>query len=529
MDAIGFMFVEVMRCATVLVNPLVGICSFNTFMSSSSQFGYWGSDESWSSSGREDPKSSSETSTKEAEIRDMAHVVDPDPEIGSLTAHLDGEPAQTIVMNPRQRAIDIKTNVLGILPTFSGRRNECPYAFLNEFSKLCSIQKRPKDTTEEHYRLRAIPFPLKGEANTWLLRLPSDSIRTWRDFKLDFLDYFFPSNKTNALKKEIVECKQEYDESLSQYWSRFKGLLDACPNHKMIEAEIYYLFYEGANPESKDLMNSSSGGNFTKKKGSVAREILGKLIEAKKAYDSPRNAMRRGSANALREQDDERVEARIDRLEKALLNAIENTNSTASQEKEKPPGPGEISSQQYYGPQEGDYYGSWNPGRQRDAPWRNHPNFRWSDNDPNQPPPQQNTQLTHQPERQTNWSGRNQEGQTNWNNRNLRDHSNWGNMNQTQGNSYVPPHQMNHTGNYQNSQPPYQGNQGPGPAMRKEEETPSVKGNEKKDLIPESKNSEAEGSRNRDDLQAGDLGKPLPRETKPFFLDPELEAEKELA
>ncbi|XP_042031395.1 activity-regulated cytoskeleton associated protein 2-like [Salvia splendens] len=170
-------------------------------------------------------------------------------------------------MNPRQRAINIKTNVLGILPTFFGRRNECPYEFLNEFSKLCSIQKRPNDTTEEDYRLHAIPFALKGEANTWLLRLPSDSIRTWRDLKLEFLDYFFPSNKTNALKKEIVECKQEYDESLSQYWSRFKGLLDACPNHRMIEAEIYYLFYEVANPESKDLMNSSSGGNSQRKRG----------------------------------------------------------------------------------------------------------------------------------------------------------------------------------------------------------------------------------------------------------------------
>ena len=69
-----------------------------------------------------------------------------------------------------------------------------------------------------------------------------------------FLDYFFPSNKTNALKKEILECKQDYDESMSQYWSRFKGLLDACPNHRMTETEIFYLFYEGANPESKDQM-----------------------------------------------------------------------------------------------------------------------------------------------------------------------------------------------------------------------------------------------------------------------------------
>ena len=205
------------------------------------------SEEDWNSSGREDPKSSSETEhseTEEEESVDMANLVDPDPEIGSLTAHLDVEPAYAIVSNQRQRSIDIKTNVLGVLPTFSRRRNECPYEFLNECNKLCSIQKRPNDATGEDYRLRAVPFALKGEANTWLLRLPPDSIHTLKDFKLEFLDYFFPSNKTNTLKKEIQECKQDYDESLSQYWSRFKGLLDASPNHRMMEAETFYLFYE---------------------------------------------------------------------------------------------------------------------------------------------------------------------------------------------------------------------------------------------------------------------------------------------
>ena len=203
------------------------------------------SEKEWNSSGGEDPKSSTETEHSETEDEadvDMAHLEDPDPEIDSLTAHLDGEPAHAIVSNQRQRSIDIKTNVVDVLPTFSGRRNECPYELLNEFSKLCSIQKRPNDDTEEDYRLRAVPFALKGEANTWLLRLPPDSVNTWKNFKLEFLDYFFPSNKTNALKKEIQEYKRDHDESLSQYWSRFKGLLDAFPNHRMMEAETFYAF-----------------------------------------------------------------------------------------------------------------------------------------------------------------------------------------------------------------------------------------------------------------------------------------------
>ena len=448
-----------------------------------------GSEEEWNSSGKEDSRSSSETehSEREEEESVMANLVDLDPEIGSLTAHLDGEPAHAIVSNQRQRSIEIKTNVLGVLPTFSGRRNECPYEFLNEFSKLCSIQKRPNETTEEDYRLRAIPFALKGEANTWLLRLPPDSITTWRDFKLEFLDYFFPSNKTNALKKEIQECKQDYDESLSQYWSRFKGLLDACPNHRMTEAETFYLFYEGANPESKDLMNSSSGGNFTKNKASEAREILGRLIDAKKAYDCPRAIMRRSSANTVKEREGEEVRDRIDRLEKALLNAIEKKNTPGSTDKEKNPGQEEHQLQFYNNPSlDGDFQaqvnamGNWNQSNQntnwnqwkiKEAPWRDNPCFRWAEGNQQpqsqHPGPAENQQTwpsrnQEGPQHNSNWAGKQQEGLNNWNFRNQGDQHNWNNRNQSnQGNSYVPPHQRNNSGNNQNFQQSH-----PGPATQ---------------------------------------------------------------
>ena len=95
-------------------------------------------------------------------------------------------------------------------------------------------------------------------------------------------------------------------------------------------------------------MNSSSGGNFTKNKASEARETLGRLIEAKKAYDNPRSILRRGSANAVMDQEDKKVEDRIDKLEKALLNAIEKYNPHAPVEIEKPPGQEERQLQPYY-------------------------------------------------------------------------------------------------------------------------------------------------------------------------------------
>ena len=113
---------------------------------------------------------------------------------------------------------------------------------------------------------------------------------------------------------------------------------------------------------------------------SEAKENLGRLIDAKKAYDQPRSILRRGSTNAAKEQDEEGVGEGIDRLEKALLSAIEKKNSHASQENEKLPGQEENQPQPYYGPPgDGEYQahvnvmGNWNQNNQNTSwnQWRN--------------------------------------------------------------------------------------------------------------------------------------------------------------
>ncbi|KAL1554577.1 hypothetical protein AAHA92_15122 [Salvia divinorum] len=104
----------------------------------------------------------------------MAALHEDDPEIGSLNAHLNGEPSGVIVVTPRQAGIEVKNNVLAVMPHFYGRTIDNPF----EFCKLCEIQRRPAGSTEEDYRLRALPFALKGEADMWFMRLPPNSIRT---------------------------------------------------------------------------------------------------------------------------------------------------------------------------------------------------------------------------------------------------------------------------------------------------------------------------------------------------------------
>ncbi|XP_047952083.1 uncharacterized protein LOC125197385 [Salvia hispanica] len=161
--------------------------------------------------------------------------------------------------------------------------------------KICKAQRRPAGASEDDYRLKALPFVLKGEANTWFMRLPADSINTWADFKSVFLAEFFPSSNTSALKMKISCIRQEYDETLSEYWEKYMSLLESCPNHRMKEIEVHHTFNEGMNKETKDLANSSSGGDFTQLRVSEAKKVFCKLLNAKKTYDNARDGYSRES------------------------------------------------------------------------------------------------------------------------------------------------------------------------------------------------------------------------------------------
>ncbi|KAG6408157.1 hypothetical protein SASPL_131160 [Salvia splendens] len=93
----------------------------------------------------------------------MALVAD-DSGIGSLHAHDEKEPTHAIAATPRMTTIAIKLGVLAILSHFYGLSKECPYAFLEEFCRYCDILPVPAGSTSEDYRLKAIPFVLKGDA-----------------------------------------------------------------------------------------------------------------------------------------------------------------------------------------------------------------------------------------------------------------------------------------------------------------------------------------------------------------------------
>ncbi|GKC26724.1 reverse transcriptase domain-containing protein, partial [Tanacetum coccineum] len=75
-------------------------------------------------------------------------------------------------------------------------------------------------------------FELKPElldfvraAETWLENEPPCSITTWDDLVSKFLNRFYPHSKTRELRKEIMNFQQDFGETFTEAWERFKDLL----------------------------------------------------------------------------------------------------------------------------------------------------------------------------------------------------------------------------------------------------------------------------------------------------------------
>ncbi|KAI3492941.1 hypothetical protein L1887_42436 [Cichorium endivia] len=93
--------------------------------------------------------------------------------------------------------VEIRPQLLGILPEFRGYKHDDPYNHLYEFLAIVNANN-PRNTDRNIFRLRLFPFTLKDKAKYWFTSLPSNSITTWDQFKAKFLQEFYPARSEEA-------------------------------------------------------------------------------------------------------------------------------------------------------------------------------------------------------------------------------------------------------------------------------------------------------------------------------------------
>ena len=84
--------------------------------------------------------------------------------------------------------------------------------------------QRFTNITTDQQRLRLFPYSLKDKAKAWLHAFPENTITTWDQMSKTFLSKYYPAQRTNAVRKEMMQFTKYNGESLSSY-QRIPGVM----------------------------------------------------------------------------------------------------------------------------------------------------------------------------------------------------------------------------------------------------------------------------------------------------------------
>ncbi|KAK8623982.1 hypothetical protein V6N13_065341 [Hibiscus sabdariffa] len=85
---------------------------------------------------------------------------------------------------------------------------------------------------------------------------------------------FFPAAKASELRRSILGIRQKDNESLYDYWERFKKLCASCPQHGLTEQTLLQYFYEGLLPLEMKMIDAASGGTLVNMTPTAARNLI---------------------------------------------------------------------------------------------------------------------------------------------------------------------------------------------------------------------------------------------------------------
>ena len=111
------------------------------------------------------------------------------------------------------------TRIVPLLPTFNGMESENPYSHIKEFEEVCNTFQ--EGASIDLMRLKLFPFTLKDKAKIWVNSVRPRSIQTWTDLQVGFLKKFFPTHRTNCLKRKISNFSAKENEKFYECWERY--------------------------------------------------------------------------------------------------------------------------------------------------------------------------------------------------------------------------------------------------------------------------------------------------------------------
>ncbi|KAL6349904.1 hypothetical protein AAG906_002011 [Vitis piasezkii] len=134
---------------------------------------------------------------------------------------------------------------------------------------------------------QAIPFHFEGQGKIWLNSLRPRSIRNWVDLQAEFLKKFFPTHRTNGLKRQISNFSAKENEKFHECWERYMEAINACPHHGFDTWLLVSYFYDGMSSSMKQILETMCGGDFMSKNPEEAMDFLSYVSEVTRGWDEP--------------------------------------------------------------------------------------------------------------------------------------------------------------------------------------------------------------------------------------------------
>ena len=100
-------------------------------------------------------------------------------------------------------------------------------------------------------------FSLTGTAFSWLSLLGPNSIRSWDELEQKFHDHFYSGDNETKLT-DLTSVKQGRDESIHEYFKRFKDFKNRCFNLSLFEKDLVDLALAGLRSSYREKLDSSS-------------------------------------------------------------------------------------------------------------------------------------------------------------------------------------------------------------------------------------------------------------------------------
>ena len=128
-----------------------------------------------------------------------------------------------------------------------------------------------------------------------------------------FLERVFSASRDVAIRKNICGIRQMQEETLYEYWERFKRLCASCPHHQISEHLLIQFFYEGLIPIDRRMIDVASGGALMDKTPTAAKDLIANMAENFQQFGSKLITRTRGVGEIL-DADLLRIEHRLDEM-----------------------------------------------------------------------------------------------------------------------------------------------------------------------------------------------------------------------